>query len=77
MKSIIYIDNKIHEAIDQLVKYFQDSIFDINKHEVLFKFYPTIRRESEADVRDYYRKTIFERDSDKIETHRSWVKPIE
>lgn len=39
-KSLLYIDNKIHGAIDQLVRYYIDGVFDIQKHEVLFKFYP-------------------------------------
>ena len=37
---IIYLDSKIYGAIKQLVKYFEDGVFNMNNHEVVFKFYP-------------------------------------
>ena len=48
--NLIYLDNKIYGAIDQLIKYFEDGVFDKQNIEVVFKIY----KESYS----YYKKTL-------------------
>lgn len=63
--NLIYLDNKICGAIDQLVKYFDDGIFNKENVEVVFKIY--------AQSHLYYKRTL-EKHGIKYVAFKSFVK---